>query len=323
MSLVDKDQNPTPPGSSNTPDEDLVYNSAVDEFFQRLKYDMRRPRPGQEGIAAALQAIQRLALEGDASESAEIVAAQGITGDRIVCAMCGTENRGENRFCATCGVSLQALPENEAPAPTEKPASPQVATPPGPHSYHHHYHHHYFSHVDGATPGTGQSTPAASSAPAREGVRGRAPQPGPSSSRAEAAVRKLTQDWALACNTKHLDDLIELYATDAVVLRSNVPAVRGTAAIREFFFTVLEAGLSEAELEPLRVELMGDVAFEAGRCKTLVPVAMGKRREERGKYLTLCVRLNGEWKIIADCWPSDLSLHVGSEAEAPKPKSRG
>ena len=63
MSLVDKDQNPTPPGSSNTPDEDLVYNSAVDEFFQRLKYDMRRPRPGQEGIAAALQAIQRLALE--------------------------------------------------------------------------------------------------------------------------------------------------------------------------------------------------------------------------------------------------------------------
>ena len=47
MSLVDKDQNPTPPGSSNTPDEDLVYNSAVDEFFQRLKYDMRRPRPGR------------------------------------------------------------------------------------------------------------------------------------------------------------------------------------------------------------------------------------------------------------------------------------
>ena len=99
--------------------------------------------------------------------------------------------------------------------------------------------------------------------------------------------------------------------------------MRGTAAIREFFFTVLEAGLSEAELEPLRVELMGDVAFEAGRCKTLVPVAMGKRREERGKYLTVCVRLNGEWEIIADCWSSDLSLHVGSEAEAPKPKSRG
>jgi len=67
--------------------------------------------------------------------------------------------------------------------------------------------------------------------------------------------------------------------------------------------------MSEVELEPLRAEVMGDFGYEAGRCKSLVPSAVGKRREERGKYLVLLNRqANGEWRIVADSWSSDLSL---------------
>jgi ketosteroid isomerase-like protein len=141
-------------------------------------------------------------------------------------------------------------------------------------------------------------------------------------SRAEAAVRQLTQDLALACNTKQLDDLVDLYGPDALVLRPNFPAVRGSAAIREFFFAALDAGLGEVEMEPLRVELFGEVAYEAGRCKMLVPVAMGKRREERGKYLIISTRQSGgEWKALADCWSSDLSLGVATDANSAKVQS--
>jgi ketosteroid isomerase-like protein len=85
--------------------------------------------------------------------------------------------------------------------------------------------------------------------------------------------------------------------------------VRGAAAVREFFFAALDAGLGEVEIEPLRVEVAGDMAYEAGRCKALIPSASGKRREERGKYLWVCARQsNGEWKLAADCWSSDLTL---------------
>jgi len=194
----------------------------------------------------------------------------------------------------------------------------------GQHYYHHHYHHHYFSAADGISPAAGPDLRAANNnAAGRDAARLRAPAGGPSLSRAEAAVRKLTQDWALACNTKQLDDLVELYATDAIVLRPNVPSVRGTAAIREFFFSALDAGLGEVELEPLRVEAFGDVAYEAGRCKMLFPVAMGKRREERGKYLVILNRQAGDWRILADCWSSDLSLGVTAEpvakSNAPSP----
>ena len=108
------------------------------------------------------------------------------------------------------------------------------------------------------------------------------------SSRAEAsACRAITQEWVLACNTKHLDDLLELYASDALMLlRSNYPPIRGAAAVREFFFR--RAGRwprgsrdgAICELKSFR-----DLAYEAGRCKAFDSKFDGKRREERGKYL--------------------------------------
>ena len=107
------------------------------------------------------------------------------------------------------------------------------------------------------------------------------------------------------------------------MLRPNVPPVRGTAAIREFFFGVLDAGLGEVEMDVLRVEIFGDVAYEAGRCKMLVPTPLGKRREERGKYLIMSIRNAGEWKIVSDNWSTDLSLgtEVGglTPPSAPRP----
>jgi ketosteroid isomerase-like protein len=148
----------------------------------------------------------------------------------------------------------------------------------------------------------------------------RAPLAATGLSRAEAALRKVSQDWVQACNTKHLDDMIELYAADALVLRPNVAAVRGTAAIREYFVGALNAGLGEVELEPLRVDMFADVAYEAGRCKMLTPVTLGKRREERGKYMIIFHRQGpNEWKIVSDCWSTDLSL--AGAAETPDSKS--
>ncbi len=152
--------------------------------------------------------------------------------------------------------------------------------------------------------------------PSRDIGRVRSPLSGASMSRAEMALRKTTQDWAMACNTKQLDDLVDLYVPDATVIRPNVPAVRGAAAIREFFFGLLDAGMSEVEMDSQRAELFGDYGYETGRCKSLVPSAAGKRREERGKYLVLLNRqANGDWKIVADSWSSDLSL--GGVTESP------
>jgi ketosteroid isomerase-like protein len=284
-------------------------DQSVDEFFNRLQSEMRRPDLSQDAITAAFHAIQKLALESDTEEA---VAAEAASGPAALpaCPSCHAPIREPGPFCAACGASLTALPAEPAAS------TPRLPMPAGEHHYHHHYHHHYFAvSGSGAQPGAGDFRPAASLAASRDAGKARNPLGGTALSRAESAVRKMTQDWALACNTKHLDDLVELYAADALVLRPNVPPIRGTAAIREFLFAALDAGLGEAELDPLRVELFGDVAFEAGRCKTLVPVVVGKRREERGKYLVVLIRQPaGDWKIIVDSWSSDLSLGTAPEA---------
>jgi len=162
--------------------------------------------------------------------------------------------------------------------------------------------------------------------PGRETSKPRSGPPvkGESMSRAETAVRRLTQEWIQACNTRQLDDLLDLYLPDAMVLRSNIPPVRGAAAIRDFFYAALDAGLGEVEVESMRVDIVGDMAYEAGRCKMLVPVAVGKRREERGKYLWVFTRLStGEWKLAADCISSDLTLASGAESEAGRSGTSG
>jgi ketosteroid isomerase-like protein len=273
---------------------------------------MHDAKLGPEHKAAFLQAIQRLSLEQSAEESVN-VNAESESMARQNCPACGTANRKENNFCASCGGTLLKSPRQSDAALPKHSAPPEQ---PGDHHYHHHYHHHYFS-ADGMDFGAIPDLRAGGGTAGREVARVRAPLAGPSISRAEAALHKVTQDWALACNTKQLEDLVELYVPDALVQRPNVPAVRGTAAIREFFFGLLEAGMSEVELEPQRTELLGDFGYEAGRCKSLVPIAMGKRREERGKYLVLLSRqANGEWRIVADSWSNDLSLGGTSESLA-------
>jgi uncharacterized protein (TIGR02246 family) len=311
-------ENPKSPKEQSPEDkgENLTSNPAVDDFFSRMNYDMRRPKPGQEAVSAALQAIQRLGMQTDSEDSAAAEAAA--ESPEGMCNACGNQNSKGNRFCATCGVPLLQV---AAPEPASSPTVGNLKSNEpvhGPHSYHHHYHHHYFASEamsqQAAPPVQGREN----TGPPREINRARAPLTGTTLSRAEAAVRKITQDWALACNTTHLDDLVELYAADALLLRPNVSPVRGTASIREFLFSVLDAGLGEVELDPLRVEVFGDVACEAGRCKMLVPTTTGKRREERGKYMVVITRQAGEWKIIADCWSIDLSMGPSGESTSGK-----
>jgi len=309
----------------------VAHNPALSEIYERLYPEIRRQRPNQEAITAALQAMQRLATEMDSEQAAEDSAGESLSSSTS-CPSCGHQNRPGTKFCAKCGLSAeggraQSIAQSPLSAAEPLPQTPdpgamhEIHPPAGSagavHHYHHHYHHHY---LPGGSETAFVATRVNAPESAREADRLRlaAAAKGEPMSRSEAAVRRLTQEWVLACNTRQLDELLDLYAPDALVLRSNLPAIRGAAAVREFFFSALEAGLGEVSVEPMRVEVAGDLAHEVGRYSALVPGTAGKRREERGKYLWVFAKQSsGDWKLISECWSADLTL-TGAESDVPK-----
>jgi uncharacterized protein (TIGR02246 family) len=314
------------------------YNPALGEIYQRLYPEIKRPKPNQEAIAAALKAMQRLTMKMDSEVAAEDAMQSA---GSVACPSCGHHNREGNKFCGMCGLPVDgmaahsgkpgtadfgAAPSQSAAeetayqfAPSERDAMNEFRRsedlPPGTHHYHHHYH--YFP---GGTESAAPSPRGNSEESAREADRLRiaAAAKGEPMTRNEASVRRITQEWVLACNTRQLDELLDLYASDALVLRSNMPVLRGAAAVREFFHSALESGLGEVAVEPIRVEVIGDLAHEVGRYSALVPGTVGKRREERGKYLWVFAKQGpGEWKLISECWSADLTLST-TESDIPK-----
>jgi ketosteroid isomerase-like protein len=322
------------------PNADAV--SAAVESAQRLASEAE----AEEAAEGAAQHLPDDFFDNPSSEGTAVicdVCGYHNSGANKFCGMCGVAMKsGSPRTKASAGTEANASTtsshakaghslnaESEPHVEVQQNAQREIQRPspefhqerhanghPETHHYHHHYHHHYFQGghegIAANMSAPGMLTPGLprSADPARDVDRFR-----PTAalrgdmSRAEAAVRRIAHEWVLACNTKHLDDLLDLYVADAMVLRSNFPPVRGAAAVREFFFGALDAGLGEVELEPLRVDIAGDLAYEAGRCKALVPSATGKRREERGKYLWVFARQSGgEWKLATDCWSSDLTL---------------
>ena len=306
--MDDKKQNPA--GGISVPPNDesgRPIAHTVDDFFQNLKSDMRRPKPSAEAVAAARLAIDRLEMQSGGSDHLAGHVSEPALSIPGACRLCGRDNPAENQFCGGCGVPLELAATGQVVAPGANAAAG--------HQYHHHYHHHFLS---GGAEGGLASLLGAGGAPRRD--PGKPSASTPAMSRSESGIRKLTQDWAQACNTKHLDDVVDFYATDALVLRSNYPPVRGTSAIREFFVHMLEGGLGDVEVVPLRIFVGADVAYEAGRCKMLAPAAAGKRREERAKYVMIYGRQStGEWKSVVDCWSSDLSLGAGAETDPARP----
>src|SRR5260370_37194707 len=80
------------------------HNPALGEIYQRLYPEMRRPKPNQEAIAAALQAMQRLTMEADSETVAEDEALQNGADTHTACRVCAQHNPTRNTVFGACGL---------------------------------------------------------------------------------------------------------------------------------------------------------------------------------------------------------------------------
>ncbi len=280
-----------PKDPSREPNEDdaLQPNPSADEFFSKMNRDFRRPKPSEEAVAAALQAIQALAGDAAFEDSAEATAlnSAAIPEPGAQCPKCSGVNSGSNRFCGFCGATLEAA----------KPATKRAATAGGEqHVHHHHYHHHYFPSKPMTVSEGSVASDSSSTLSAGETEE---------SKETDTVLRKVVQAWVLAFNAKRLEDICALYSEDALLVRSNARLGRGQAEIKGMLQSELESGFDDVRLDCSEIGVLGDVACLAGVSRMLAPVAPGNRQERTGKFVMLVHREGDQWKLLADVWCVD------------------
>lgn len=126
---------------------------------------------------------------------------------------------------------------------------------------------------------------------------------------AEAIIRKTGEEWAKHWNARDLDHVVAAYAEDAVYLPPHHAAVHGRNAIREYLKGPLAHGVTDLHFEVTYIKDLGDLAWDVGTYTMTVPQPDGKKKQDRGKYLTVWRREGGAWKIVADAFSSDLPAH--------------
>jgi len=277
----------------------------VDEFFSKMNADLRRPKPSQEAVAVALQAIQSLAADAALKESDLSEAGEGPglepAGPQAgpECPKCGRVNSGTNRFCGFCGAPLDKAGIGLAPGKASSPS------PLEQHVYHHHHHYHHFS--ESASEST-ESAPLPAATPS-SGL-----EPADVAT-AEAALRRLMQRWTMAYNAKRLDEVTSLYSNEAIVLRPSMLPVRGRAGVREHLSSAIQSGLGDMQLDCTDIGVLGEIACLSGRNRMLMPVGAANRQERTGKFFVVARREGADWKIIGDVWCVDMP-------PTPAPRSR-
>ncbi len=292
---------PKDPSRDPNQDDALQPNPSADEFFSKMNRDFRRPRPSEEAVAAALQAIQALAGDAALEHSAEATAlgSAAIPEPGAQCPKCSGVNSGSNRFCGFCGATLEAA--NPAAKRTASAAAEQ-------HVHHHHYHHHYFPSKPMALAEGSVVSDSSSTLSAGEKEE---------SKEAHTVLRKVVQAWVLAFNAKRLDDLCALYSEDALLVRPNAALGRGQPKIRPMLQSELESGCDDVRLDCSEISVLGEVACLAGVSRMLAPVTPGNRQERTGTFVMLVRREQEEWKLLADVWCLDM---VPPRQPLPKPR---
>jgi ketosteroid isomerase-like protein len=79
-----------------------------------------------------------------------------------------------------------------------------------------------------------------------------------------------------------------------------------------------ETGYQDLRLETIRVDSSGDMAMEIGRYSVSVVSDNNSTQADRGKYVKVWRRL-GAWRIVADCWSSNLPASAQASEEKSMP----
>jgi len=119
----------------------------------------------------------------------------------------------------------------------------------------------------------------------------------------EQAIREAVTAWNGYIASQNDSAITALYASDAVIMPPNAPAVRGEAGIQQFWASLWPIK-AELVITPTEVMVHGDLAIEEGTWTLNIPGPDTPIRDN-GKYIVVWHRQVDGWKAIRDIYNSD------------------
>ena len=98
-----------------------------------------------------------------------------------------------------------------------------------------------------------------------------------------------------------------LYTEDAVEMPPNLPAVKGRAAIQQYYeMGFKEAKISQFSITHVESRSTGDTGYDAGTYRQTATPTGGPEIKDTGKYVVILKRIGGSWKVAYAIYNSDL-----------------
>jgi uncharacterized protein (TIGR02246 family) len=119
------------------------------------------------------------------------------------------------------------------------------------------------------------------------------------------ALMALSRDWSARAATEPIDNWIDIWADDAVMMPPGLPPVRGKAAIRQYVEAAAQMPGFQIRWEPesVVVSQSGDLAYMFERNVVTVNDPQGKAVTTHGKVVTVWRRgADGAWRNVVDMW---------------------
>ena len=124
----------------------------------------------------------------------------------------------------------------------------------------------------------------------------------------QAAIRERSDAFVKAFNAKDIDAVLDVYTENSTFMPPNQPVLLGKDALKTFYDDLIKSGATNLKLDVGEVSGHGPLAYQSGTYEMDVTPAKGPADHDRGKYLFIARKLNGNWRYEYMVWNSDLPV---------------
>lgn len=121
-------------------------------------------------------------------------------------------------------------------------------------------------------------------------------------SSARAGIDAQNQTFSAAVQKGDAAAIAALYTPDGETLPPNADVVSGRDAIQKMWQSVIDSGVASVKLTTRDAQSAGDWAWESG---TYELAGKDGASLDRGKYVVVWKRLQGQWHLHRDIWNSN------------------